>query len=79
MKDRKTLVKNKQTFCIFNGECDFKKILTKKSSQPESRYAICKWKDLCNQQINHTNQLVNFKEDSEDFTETKLALRVQYH
>jgi hypothetical protein len=57
MKDRKTSVKNKQTFCIFNGECDFKKmIFEKKSSQPKTWYAICVWKGHCNQQIDNPKQ-----------------------
>lgn len=66
MKAQKIPVKNKLIFCVFKGECDFKKtISTKKSSQPKTRYAICKWKGLCNQQIDNTNQLVKFTEDSE--------------
>lgn len=57
MKDRKTSVKNKQTFCIFNGECDFKKTIPEeKSSQPKTRYAICVWKGHCNQQIDNPKQ-----------------------
>lgn len=44
--------RNAITFCAFKGECNFKKLATKKNEhQPKTQCVICAWKDCCNQQI----------------------------
>jgi len=54
------LMRNVILFCAFEGECHFKKLVTKKNAhQPKTRYAICAWKDRCNQQINHSKAVLS--------------------
>jgi len=54
VKTQTILRQNAVIFCAFQGECHFKKLVTKENErQPKPRYAICIWKDRCNQQINH--------------------------
>jgi hypothetical protein len=65
MKTR-NICKKKPVFCVFKGERSSKKTAsTKKSSQLETRYAICKRKGLCNQQMDDSNELVERICDSE--------------
>ncbi|KPV63549.1 MAG: hypothetical protein AOA66_0826 [Candidatus Bathyarchaeota archaeon BA2] len=55
MKTQVILRRNAITFCAFEGKCRFKKLATKENAhQPKTRYAICTWKDRCNQQTNHS-------------------------
>jgi len=41
-------------FCAYESECPYKKHFKKENTlHPETRYAICTWKDHCNQQVSH--------------------------
>jgi len=46
--------KNMMPFCTYEGECLYKQPIIKKNElHPKTRYAICTWKDRCNQQVSH--------------------------
>lgn len=53
-------LENTYTFCSFEGECDFKKLVSKKNAnQPYTRYAICTWKDRCSQQTDRPEAVIS--------------------
>jgi len=77
MKTRTIFVKSKRIFCHFEGECEFKKIITKKNmSELKTRYAICTSKGHCNQQIDHPKQTIQNKEKNQKHPLTGLTENV---